>query len=296
MNYRTREEWIIAVLYLAGLGAGQISSGPFLRGASSKVQVRNIIKQVKATGLEVMRSGPERAKALAVLDRAAPEGLERFVPRCLAKLSVQAQAKLKAGVEDKALRDELLIRTRLAAQVESIAAGFRQTGATPPDAYQEVTMPDRKTTVRVNVTQSPIEYLYRRNKIPQFAYEAANKMLRDWTTAEIGGLQAFDPSKDIVDTSLSVIGLTDGKLDAMQRLGAVRMSLRHGYASERDRARMETTVWKYVIEQSPGRVWIGRIREPILPVLIDGLEHVAWVYGLAPNGPISKHLQIVFGR
>jgi hypothetical protein len=258
--------------------------------------VRNIIKQVKATGLEVMRSGPERAKALAVLDRAAPEGLERFVPRCLAKLSVQAKAKLKAGVEDRALRDELIIREALAGRVESILAGMKQVGSVLPDAYQEVTTPDRKTTVRVNVTQSPIEYLYRRGKIPQFAYEAANKMLQDWTIAEIGGLKAFDPSKDIVDTSLSVIGPTDGKLDAMQRLGVVITSLRNGYASELDRARMEKTVWKYVIEQSPGRVWIGRIREPILPVLIDGLEHVAWVYGLAPNGPISKHLQIVFGR
>lgn len=295
MDQKNVDEWIIAVLYMAGLNAGEIGQGKFLRSLAVKHQPKMAAKSIRANGLDVIRMGPARAKRLASLAMEAPPGFDRFVPRVLAKLAVQAKAKLNAGVEHAALRREMMIRCALPAQVDAIIAGLKQVGSAPPEATQEIVV-DRKSTVRVNITDSPIEFLYRRDKIPQWAYEAANQMLKDWTIAEIGGLKAFDPSKDIVDTSMSTVGLSGGKLDAMQRLGSVEETFKYGYGSEQDRRKMRLTVWRYVIEQSPGSAWIGRIRQPIIPVLIDGLEHVAWVYGLGPTGPIAKHLEITMRR
>lgn len=292
MDQKKRETWLISVLYMAGLNAGEIASGKFMRLGSDKASVKTVTRTVRELGLDIIRVSDQRAKHLARLAESAPDGLERVVDRVLAKLAVQATAKLRSGVEHPALMVELKRRVLLPRDVDAAIAGMRQVGSVPPDATREV-VGDRKSTVKRNILASPIEWLFARGRIPQWAYDAANRLSSDWTKAEIGGFSAFDPSKDIVDHSGVSVGMADSKLDAIQRVGRVIEALAQGYGNDVHREKMRKTVFKYAVEESAGRAWIGRIREPIVPVLIEGLEHVAFIYGLAPNGEVARHLDMV---
>lgn len=291
--------WLVEALYMLGLSPGEIGNGKFLKAIGivmdEKLGARLAAKIVRSEGLQVIRSGPERWKKMALLNASAPAGMERFIPRASAKLAAQASAKLRSGVSDARLREEMMLRRSMPSRLASADAARRQASGELHHAFS-VVVSDRKSTVRVNSTITPIEYLYRHSKIPQFAYEAANMLLRDWLRSEIGGLASFDPTKDIVDVSASSVGLSDQKLDALDRVRRVFVALDNGYSDQAGKKRMRAAVWFYVIEQKPGRVWVGRIRKPIVPVLIKGLEHVAWVYRMAPSGEISRHLDATFQR
>jgi len=102
--------------------------------------------------------------------------------------------------------------------------GSHKTTATYELVYEVRDNPKtrERTLAARNVRESPLDLLYVRGNISLPQFEAAARYRRDWELAQIGSVSVPDLGRVLMKTKGGYVGLSDARLDALQRLNDVR--------------------------------------------------------------------------
>jgi hypothetical protein len=296
---REIEKWKAAALYLCGLSVAQV-----VRDRRLVITIGAMHRLVADRKLEARRSDYDtRLKALHEMHVAAPQGCGSFVVTALRQNAILAKASLDGVFEihgvglgsANLIRRELRTRITLGRDFGFLLASVQ---ALEPERVVSMERVGRQVVDR-NVASCPLEWLYARGKLPQWAYDAGLALRGDFEIATVGGFRAVNPAKDKTDGGMPQNTISDAQALAMERLADVRAALaltiaRHDLPPiwallEAAAIRGENVKeWMALAPRVPPKQ--GGAVKGHIQWLIAGLEPVAFVYALCPQGKVHNFL------
>jgi hypothetical protein len=296
---REVERWKVTALYLSGLSVWQIA-----RDKRVSITIGAIHRLVADRKLESIRIDfDQRLRTLHEMHLVQPLGHAAFIPTALKQNAVIAQAGLDGVLEIQGLnlRGANLARVEMQNRVKlNREFIFLCASAEPVEAEQLVVMEKvGRQVVARNTASCPLEWLYARGKIPQWAYDAGLALRGDFEMATVGGFRGIDPAKDKTDGGMPSNSISDAQALAMERLADARAALTLTF-NRIDLPAVWAILEAAAVRGESVREWIalapkvppksGGATSPHIRWLVAGLEPVAFAYGLCPQGDVQNNL------
>lgn len=283
---RATEAWKTEVLYLAGMSIDEIARA--LYGTTDRRGPVNRI--VTSKKLVAARKGPERARRLVELDRAAPTGMAGFVDEVVNGFAVRAGMLLAA---DRTHRSIMLDRTMQRSELKTRVGLPSMIDALREVKSEVAFIPQKRARgdLIVNIANCPLELLNARRLLPEWAYQAGLCLRRDFNMASVGQLRSVDTSREAVDGGRGG-GHSDSALDAMRRYQEARSAV--AYVFSADTAQRWAIIEQVAVIGNRIGDYLAASKAAIgmaSAFLTDALEPVAYIYDLAPAGHVADVLQ-----
>lgn len=273
------------VLFLCGFSVRETSVILF----GQKKAPGAINRLVTRRRLAELRDSEQRIRRLVDLDSPAPGRSPGFVDWAATKSALAAAAELGAVGQYKTGRlntVELRHRLNLPSMI-NVARGV---------VSERVFQPERRKrgSIIENVANCSLQLANTRNLLPDWAYAAGLRLRSDALAASVGGGRTIDFTKEAVDGGKGA-GVSDGALDALQRMNDIRAAVEHVFGYDDDPALR----WFWLDQVAIAGRSIKQVLTsdatlaPISAKYLKGaLEPVAHIYQLAPAGTkISERLE-----
>jgi hypothetical protein len=257
---READAWRARVLFLCFHSLRDVTR-------QTKVPVSSVARWVTDDRLEIMRARHElRIPALIALYKASPKGFARFIETEMERLPATA-SNIRALLEfrrDKDVKPEEIIPERIVV----LRRGRKEHEG------------------QFNEASCALSWLLYKSKISQWAYDAGIRYRADVEISQ--SFRGQDPAKDNVSGGGGGAGtISDGQADAMDRLTEVReavvLSVTGGIVG------MHWSITKDACLKMDAR-WADRLAHVEIVAITKALESVAWVYNIAPSGPVATFL------